>query len=413
MRSKLLLTVFVAAVVMVSTLILWPVSTSFSATASGEVMKIGLIHSLSGPFGMLTKYSIPAIQMAFDKVNESGGLLGKQVQLIIRDDQGDPSIVAQKLTELKGEGCVAILGPFMGANGRPATQWATANKMTLVTYASATLIDRINCPKYVFFTTPLEISRAEAIYRGMLSRPIKSYFFIGNDIVDSHDMYEYIVNKMKKEHPEIVNLGDLWVGLTSFEFSNLISTALAKKPDVLISGSAGPGWAAFCQQGMKFNLFKRTRVVATYALESAVTKSFGKNYPEGVETTSWAPYWDNSKPMKDYLQAHLKVAEGLYPADKGMECYLGTLALIAGIKKAGSVDPDTLSSAMENMSVDTPLGTLHFNEYDHQLKIPIWWSTTGYSKDFPLAVGVKNVKYGDDLYPTKEELAALKAASGK
>ena len=214
MRIKLSFTVFVAAVVMVSTLVLGSVSTSSGAPATGEVMKIGLIHSLSGPFGMLTKYSIPAIQMAFDKVNESGGLLGKQVQLIIRDDQGDPSIVAQKLTELKGEGCVAILGPFMGANGRPATQWAAANKMTLVTYASATLIDRINCPKYVFFTTPLEISRAEAIYRGMLSRPIKSYFFIGNDIVDSHDMYEYIVNKMKKEHPEIVNLGDLWVGLS-------------------------------------------------------------------------------------------------------------------------------------------------------------------------------------------------------
>jgi branched-chain amino acid transport system substrate-binding protein len=215
---------------------------------------------------------------------------------------------------------------------------------------------------------------------------------------------------MKKEHPEIVNLGDLWVGLTSFEFSNLISTALAKKPDVLISGSAGPGWAAFCQQGMKFNLFNKTRVVATYALESAVTKSFGKNYPEGIETTSWAPYWDNSKPMKDFLQAHLKVAEGLYPADKGMECYLGTLALIAGIKKAGSVDPDTLASTMENLSVETPLGTLHFNDYDHQLKIPIWWSITGYSKDFPLAVGVKNMKYGDDLYPTKAEIAVLKSA---
>jgi hypothetical protein len=68
---------------------------------------------------------------------------------------------------------------------------------------------------------------------------------------------------------------------------------------------------------------------------------------------------------------------------------------------------------MENLSVDTPLGTLHFNAYDHQLKIPIWWSITGYSKDFPLAVGVKNMKYGDDLYPSKEEIAALKAAAGK
>jgi ABC-type branched-subunit amino acid transport system substrate-binding protein len=384
---------------------------SSGATAPGEAIKIGIIHSLSGPFGMLTKYSMPVIQMAWDRVNAAGGLLGKQVQLVVRDDQGDPSAVAQKLTELKGEGCVAILGPFMGANGRPATQWAVANKMPLVTYASATLMDRVNCPKNVFYTCPLEDARAEAMYRGMLSRPIKSYFFIGNDIVDSHDMYGYIANKMKKEHPEIVNLGDLWVGLNVFEFSNLISTAMAKKPDVLISGSAGPGWAAFAQQAMKFNVFKKTRVVATYALETAVTKSFGKNYPEGVETTSWAPYWDTSKAMQDYVKDHLKVSDGLYPADKGMECYLGTLALIAGIKKAGSVDPETLSAAMENMSFDTPLGTLHFNDYDHQLKIPIWWSITGYSKDFPLAVGVKNIKYGDDLYPTKEQIMALRAPS--
>jgi ABC-type branched-subunit amino acid transport system substrate-binding protein len=413
MGRKSSLTVFVAAAVFMSTLVLGGFSTSYGATDSDEVMKIGIIHSLSGPFGMLTKYSMPVIQMAWDRVNAAGGLLGKQVQLIVRDDQGDPSVVAQKLTELKGEGCVAILGPFMGANGRPATQWAASNNMPLVTYASATLMDRVNCPKNVFYTAPLEDARAEAMYRGMFSQPVKSFFFIGNDIVDSHDMYEYIANKMKKEHPEVANLGDVWVGLNVFEFSNLISTALAKKPDVLISGSAGPGWAAFAQQGMKFNLFKKTRVVATYALETAVTKSFGKNYPQGVETTSWAPYWIKTKAMEDYVQDHLKASDGLYPADKGMECYLGTLALIAGIKKAGSIDPDVLSAAMENMSFDTPLGTLHFNDYDHQLKIPIWWSTSGYSKDFPLAVGVKNVKYGDDLYPTRQEIEALKAASGK
>jgi branched-chain amino acid transport system substrate-binding protein len=409
MRRKSSLTVVAAAVIMASMLVFGDISASSGAATTGEVLKIGLIHSLSGPFGMLTKYSMPVIQMEFDKVNASGGLLGKQVQLVIRDDQGDPSVVAQKLTELKGEGCSAILGPFMGANGRPAMQWAAANKMTLVTYASPSLSDRVDHPKYVFFTTPVQVATAEAMYRGLLARPFKSFYYIGADIANAHELYDYVSAKMKKEHPEIANLGDVWVGLNTMEFSNLISTTLAKNPDVLISGSAGPGWAAFAQQGMKFNLFKKMRVAATYALESAVTTSFGKNYPEGVETTSWAPFWDKSKAMQEFTQASLKVSK-VYPADKGMECYLGTLALIAGVRKAGSVDPDTLSTVMENLSFDTPLGTLHFNDYDHQLKIPIWWSTTGYSKDYPIAIGVKNIKYGDDLYPSKEEILRLRAA---
>jgi branched-chain amino acid transport system substrate-binding protein len=372
-------------------------------------MKVGLISSLSGPFAMLTRYSIPNVQMTIEKVNASGGLLGKQVQIVTRDDQGDPSVVAQKLTELKGEGCSVILGPFMGANGRPAMQWAAANKVPLITYASPSLADRVNPVKYTFFATPVQVAVAETMYRGLLSKPFKSFYYIGADIANAHELYDYIVAKLKKEHPEIVNLGDVWVGLSTMEFSNLISTALAKSPDVLISGSAGPGWAAFAQQGMKFNLFKKTRVAATYALESAVTASFGKNYPEGVETTSWSPFWDTSKAMQDYVQAHLK-PDKLYPADKGMEFQLAVLALAAGVKKAGTLEPDVLAAALENLSYDTPLGTLHFNDYDHQLKIPIWWSTSGYSKDYPIAVGVKNIKYGDDLYPTKEEILKLRAA---
>ncbi len=409
MRGKSSFTVFVATVIMVSALALSAVLATPGAATSKEVLKIGLISSLSGPFAMLTRYSVPAVQMVIDKANASGGLLGKQLQLITRDDQGDPSVVAQKLTELKGEGCIAILGPFMGANGRPAVQWASANKVPLITYASPSLSDRVHYNKHVFFTIPVQDAVSEAMYRGILSQPVKSFYFIGGDIANAHEMYDYISAKLKKTHPEIVNLGAVWVGLNSMEFSNLISTALSKKPDVLINGEAGPGWAALCQQGMKFNLFKKTRVVGTYMLESAVTASFGKNYPEGMESAVWCPFWDTSKAMQDYLQAHLKAAK-VYPADKGMEFHLAALALVAGITKAGSSDPDAIADALENLSFDTPLGTLHFNDYDHQLKIPIWWSTTGYSKDYPIAVGVRSTKYGDDLYPTKEEIVALRAA---
>jgi branched-chain amino acid transport system substrate-binding protein len=217
-----------------------------------------------------------------------------------------------------------------------------------------------------------------------------------------------MVGKLKKTHPEIVNLGSVWPSFTNQEFSNIISAALAKKPDVIIVGQAGPGWAALCQQGIKFNLFKKTRAVGCYMLESAVTASFGKNYPEGMETVGWCPFWEQTKPMQDYLKEHLALTK-VYPADKGIELHLAALGLVAAMKKAGSADPEAITSALENLAFDGPIGPVHFDDYDHQLKIPIWYETTGYSKDFPIAVATHMIKYGDEVYPTKEEILALRA----
>jgi len=164
------------------------------------------------------------------------------------------------------------------------------------------------------------------------------------------------------------------------------------------------------QQGQKFNLFQKTRVVGQYILGAEVSTPFGKNYPEGIESAVWCPFWDTSnKAMQDYVQAHLKAAK-VYPADKGMEFHLAALAAVAGIKKAGSTDPDAIVKALETVTFDSPIGPIHFDDYDHQANIPIWWATSTQSANFPIAIGTKMTKYGTDLYPTKEEIMALRAA---
>jgi branched-chain amino acid transport system substrate-binding protein len=348
--------------------------------------------------------------MVVNNVNASGGLLGRRVQLILKDDQGDPSLVAQRLTELKSEGVVAILGPFWGANGKPTQQWAETNNIPVISFADPQTISRVNYNKYIFWTLPASDAVTEAIYRGILSKPVKSIYNIGVDVVNPHDQYNWIWGKMKKEHPEVINLGEIWVGGRDMEFSNIISAALAKKPDVINAGIAGPAWAALVQQGQKFNLFQKTRVVGQYILGAEVSTPFGKNYPEGIESAVWCPFWDTSnKAMQDYVQAHLKAAK-VYPADKGMEFHLAALAAVAGIKKAGSTDPDAIVKALETVTFDSPIGPIHFDDYDHQANIPIWWATSTQSANFPIAIGTKMTKYGTDLYPTKEEIMALRAA---
>jgi branched-chain amino acid transport system substrate-binding protein len=405
------LTVFLMIMMMVPVLVLSVYSESSSAaTASKEKIKIGFLSSMSGVYAGIRPWWEWAVNMVIDNTNTSGGLLGRDVQLVLKDDQGDPSLVAQKLTDLKGEGCVLILGPFLGACGPPAQQWAGTNKIPLVTFSDPRTSARVNNNKYTFFTNPDGDTNNEAIYRGILSKPVKTIYAIAVDIVNCHDQYDYIWARMKKEHPDVVNLGAVWLGLTEMEFSNQISAALAKKPDVLCTFIAGPPWAALAQQADKFNLFQKTRAVGQYLLEPVTTTPFGKDYPTGIESTVWCPFWDKTnKAMQDYVQGHLKATK-LYPCDKGLEFHIAALAAMAAIKKAGSADPDAIVKGLETLNIDTPIGPVQFHDYDHQVTIPIWWATSAYSPDYPIAIGINMIYYGSNLYPTKDEILRRRAA---
>ena len=137
---KPLLTILLVATIVVPGLVLAGTSTAFCATADSKgPIKIGLLSTLSGNLAAIQPWWEPAVHMVIDSTNASGGLLGRQVQLITKDDQGDPSMVAQRLTELKGEGVVIILGPFWGANGKPTQQWAATNNIPVVSFADPEL----------------------------------------------------------------------------------------------------------------------------------------------------------------------------------------------------------------------------------------------------------------------------------
>jgi ABC-type branched-subunit amino acid transport system substrate-binding protein len=95
---------------------------------SGPI-KIGLLTSLSGFFSSYAPYQEQGARMVIDKINAAGGILGRPVELIIRDDQADPSLVSFYAAALQSAGVVGIIGSLMDANAAVLEQWAGANKM--------------------------------------------------------------------------------------------------------------------------------------------------------------------------------------------------------------------------------------------------------------------------------------------
>jgi branched-chain amino acid transport system substrate-binding protein len=88
----------------------------------GGPIKIGLEAPLTGDYAYEGKGFEQAVRLLVDEVNEEGGILGREVELIVEDDKGDPkeaSLVAQRLVDQE---VVAVIGAYNSTATEPASE---------------------------------------------------------------------------------------------------------------------------------------------------------------------------------------------------------------------------------------------------------------------------------------------------
>jgi branched-chain amino acid transport system substrate-binding protein len=385
------------------------VNTTSSAQPASPI-KIGLLISKSGFYASMSNYFISAAQMAVDSANAGGGLLGRQIELVIKDDQADPKVVAQRLDELKAEGCVSIIGAFDDSVTVPTIQWATDSKVLLVSPIMQQMEYRTTkYSKYTFFTFPPSSTEAKILAQIAYKQNVNSIYSISVDLTSYRSIYDYFWAEIRKLKPGITEAGSIWVGTFDTEFTNVVSSALAQKPDMVLTGLGGPGWVALIQQANSFNMFNKTIVAGSRLVTADTVTPFGANYPVGIQTLTYCPFSMDTPAMKSFSQAYFTKV-GIYPGDIAMGSYISTLAALAAIRNANSTDTDAMIKALETTSFDTPTGEVHYRDFDHQAILPIWTVSSGYSSDYPIAVGLNAVKCGEDVYPTKEEIMELRSS---
>jgi branched-chain amino acid transport system substrate-binding protein len=387
-----------------------PATTGTSPTTSGEPIKIGLVSTLSGMGGTFGGWQVTGSQMVVDKINASGGLLGRQVQLMTKDDMFDPSQIPLAGAAMQSAGVVGIIGCLIENNSIALGEWGKANKVPVFAINNAVLNSRTtNFSKYVFQQYPPSIVVGRILAQQIAqAKDVNSIYYLASDATANYEVYDTFWSTMSKLKPSIKNLGAAYVGTQDVDFSNIITATLAKKPDLVINFIMGPPWANFAQQANSFKYFDKTKTVVTLNMEAEATVSFGTNFPSGIDGLIQVPFWLDTPEMKAFTQDFYGRTKS-YPGDLPMEFYMATLALTQAIQKAGTTDTDKVISALENLTLNnSPLGTVSYNDYDHQPNIPLWYGTGVVSSQYQQAILQNVVKYQDGVYPTKDEILALR-----
>ncbi len=381
--------------------------------AAQAPIKIGEINSFSGIGAPFTGPYRAAIEMAVEEVNAKGGVLGRKVEVIFRDDKGQPAEAVKHAQELVASEKVHLVsGTFLSNVGLAVSDWAKQNKTLFV--AAEPLTEALTWSKghdYVFRVRPntYEQGRMLAEKAGKLKHT--KWATIGPNYEYGKRAWETFRDRLKELKPDVQIVGEQWPTLAKIDASAEVGAILAKNPEALYVSLFGSDWLAFVREAEKRGLFKKMFVVGILLGEPEYIDPLKLEAPEGMLVTGY-PWYDLQAPAHKEFVAKFTKRTDKNPVLGSLVGYVTYLSIFEAIKKAGSTDTEKLVAAFKGLRVETPIGTISYRASDGQSTMGAWVGTT--KLDAKRGVGVMvNHEYipGDKVLPSDEEVKKMRSGN--
>jgi branched-chain amino acid transport system substrate-binding protein len=337
--------------------------------ASDEPIRIGASLPLTGDFSEPGIAAQKGYELWVEEVNNAGGLLGRPVEIVVKDDQSDQNIVVSDYNALINQEKVdLLLGTFSSLLNIPASAVAERAQMVYVEPAggSPELFNRGF--QYLFFaqqaTAPHQADLFSEWVTGLPEdeRPKTAAYAAADDPFGA-PVAEGIQEKLEAAGIETV-YSEIYPPET-VNFDSIASAMAGRKPDVIAQGSAG------LQDGV--NLIRALSRVnySPKQMFQASTPSFAEQYSKaiGVENTEGIFYavsyhTEAATPgNEEFLAAYEAKYNGEEPAEDAADAYAAAQVLQAAVEAVGSIeDQEALKDWLHENSVETILGELSWDE---------------------------------------------------
>ncbi len=375
------------------------------AADAQKPIKVGMPIPLSGPPALFGDPASKGAMMYVEEINAKGGVLGRKVELLVRDSKADANEAVRQARELILKDNVDFLvGTLTSAEGPAVSVVAKENKIVFIAPIPKT--DQLTAPDklhpYVFRVAANTTMEGRSAAEIVAKWPVTKIATISFDYAYGQDVTRSFVEHLKKIKPSVQIVDQQWPKLGEQDYNPFINAQMAKKPEAVVSSIWGGFFVTFSKQAKAlgyFDAIKYNFIGLGEAGSPETTKSMGADYPVGIWGNSYdAFYWeDNPGAHKDYTARISKYLKDEYPSSWAIQGYIGMQFLVEAIKKANSTDSDKVSKALLGLGVDTPVGKLTIREKDHQANRGQLYGKTVKDAKYPFPI-TKPVTYVD---PTK------------
>ena len=353
--------------------------TSFALVASPALaakkkkpIKIGLLYALSGLAAVYTKGTIIGHEIAAEEINAKGGVLGRKITFVTRDNKLKPGIAVKEFRRMVTRDRVDFVMGIISSGVALAVS-AVAKEMRVLfvdTIAQTSALTGEQGHPYVVRTnTNSTIIGRTAALAASKNPQLKTFYFIGPDYEWGHVVNSDFWNFLQTKREGVSKLGDLWPKLGERDFSSHITTMLSAKPDAVFSSLWGGDLIAFIKQAKAYGFFDKTQFISTGAGDLDILKPMGAEMPDGIMATFLYAF-DRPIPGKETQNEEFvkkfKEKAGYEPKSGDIIGYVSTYMIAEAIEKAGTTETDKLAATLRGMSFDTVLGDATIRPFDGQ-----------------------------------------------
>jgi branched-chain amino acid transport system substrate-binding protein len=376
-------------------------------------------HAADGPvrLGDINSYKAMAantgpyrkgVELAIEEVNAAGGVLGRKLELVTREDGANPGDAVRAAEELVSREKVDVLtGTILSHVGLAVADFAKQRKVFFL--ASAPLTDKIvweNGNRYTYRLRPSTYSHAAAMVPFAAKLNKKRWAVVYPNYEYGQSAVATFKKLLTEAQPGVEFIADMAPPLGKIDAGAVAQALADAKPDAIFNVLFGPDLAKFVREGENRGLFEQREVVSLLTGEPEYLDPLQGDAPKNWLVTGYPWYAIDTPEHKAFLAAYRKRFED-HPRIASVVGYATIKALAAGITKAGSTDAEKLADAFRDLPFDTPSGPVKFRGIDHQSTLGLYVGRTGLKDGKGIMTSFTYVD-GSKLQPSDTDVAKMR-----
>lgn len=329
-------------------------------------IRIGEINSYKALPAFLEPYK-KGMELAVDQINAAGGVIGRPLELITRDDSATPGDAVRVAQALVTRDRVDVLaGTFLSHIGLAVSDFARQRKVFFL--ASEPLTDKLvweQGNEYTFRLRPSTYMQVAMLVPEAVAMNKKRWALVYPNYEYGQSGVETFKQLMREAQPDIEFVAEQATPLNKIDAGSVTQALADAKPDAIFNMLFAADLAKFVREGNTRGLFDGVQVVSLLTGEPEYLDPLKSETPEGWLVTGYPWYGIETPEHQAFLKAYQDKFND-YPRLGSIVGYSTIVSLAAGIEKAGSVETDKLIEAFKGLQVQTPFGQITYRAEDHQ-----------------------------------------------
>ena len=336
------------------------------AQSAGGDIKIGEVNSYSGLPAFTEPYR-KGWQLALEEINAAGGVNGRKLVVVSKDDGGKPADAVTAANELVSSENVSMLfGTFFSHVGLAVSDFAKQKKILFV--AAEPLSDAVTWSqghRYTFRLRPSNYMQAAMLAEEAAKLPAKRWATIAPNYEYGQSAVAVFKRLLSAKRPDIQWVDEQWPPQGKIDAGAVVAASAASNPEAILNVTFGGDLVKLVREGNTRGLFKGRSVVSFLTGEPEYLDPLKDETPDGWIVTGYP--WNQIKtPEHDAFLKAYQTKFNDYPRLGSIVGYASMKAVAAILAKAKSTDTEKLVDAAEGLSLSTPLGGVKFRKIDHQ-----------------------------------------------